>query len=144
LVVGSRIADVGSGAGFPGIPLAIVEPARRFTLIESRLKRASFLRHAVAELGLSNVAIAHARAEDLPRGVAFDTVLARAVARPAQLLEIVRPLTAPGSIVLVLTSGELANAFREPGAEFAVRAVAPESRLELKSAVVMLERTGSR
>ena len=52
---GDRIADVGTGAGFPGMPLAIAEPERSFTLIDSRAKRIRFLRHAVAELGLRNV-----------------------------------------------------------------------------------------
>jgi 16S rRNA (guanine527-N7)-methyltransferase len=144
LLAGARIADVGSGAGFPGIPLAISEPARRFTLIESRAKRAAFLRHVVAELKLTNTAVAHSRAEDLPAGSPFDTVLARAVARPAELLQIVRPLTAPGSVLLVLTSAKLAERLREPRADFAVREVTARVTGELKSAVVMLERTESR
>ena len=144
LLAGTRIADVGSGAGFPGVPLAICESARRFTLIESRGKRASFLRHVVAELELTNTTVAHVRAEDLPAGLPFDTVLARAVARPAELMAIVRPLTAPGSVLLVLTSAKLAERLREPGADFAVREVTVPETAQLKSTVVMLERTGSR
>jgi 16S rRNA (guanine527-N7)-methyltransferase len=144
LLAGHRIADVGSGAGFPGVPLAICEPAKHFTLIESRVKRASFLRHVVAELELKNTAVAHSRAEDLPGGSPFDTVLARAVARPAELMEIIRPLTAPGSVVLVLTSAKLAERLREPWADFAVREVTARETALLKSAIVMLERTGSR
>jgi 16S rRNA (guanine527-N7)-methyltransferase len=138
-LAGSRIADVGSGAGFPGIPLAICVPDRHFTLIESRAKRASFLRHVVVTLGLANVVVAHARAEHLPAQPPFDTVLARAVARPARLLEIVRPLTAPGGILLVLTSQALARSLREPVAGFALRATTTGMRLP--STLVMLERT---
>src|SRR5262245_58331108 len=55
LLKGELIADVGSGGGLPGLPLAIAEPERRFTLIESRAKRVRFLRHAAAELKLRNV-----------------------------------------------------------------------------------------
>src|SRR5262245_57287759 len=100
LLQGERIADVGTGAGLPGVPLAIAEPERSFTLIESRAKRVRFLRHAVGELGLTNTTVAHGRAEHLRPERPFATVLARAVAPPAELLEICRSLTAPGSILL--------------------------------------------
>src|SRR5690606_30834440 len=59
LLRGERIADVGTGAGLPGIPLAIVSPERHFVLIESRAKRVRFLRHVVLTLGLENAEIAH-------------------------------------------------------------------------------------
>src|SRR5690606_41776929 len=65
LLQGTRVADVGSGGGLPGLPLAIVERERRFTLIESRTKRVAFLRHAAAELGLGHGEGAHGRAEGL-------------------------------------------------------------------------------
>jgi 16S rRNA (guanine527-N7)-methyltransferase len=141
LLFGSRIADVGSGAGFPGIPLAICEPTRNFTLIESRAKRANFLRHVVATLALRNVVVAQTRAEDLTQQLPFDTVLARAVARPAKLLEIVRPLMTEGSILLLLTSSALAKGLQEPVAGFVLRPVT--LRVPLASAVVRLERRGT-
>lgn len=141
LLHGTRVADVGSGAGFPGIPLAICEPQRHFTLIESRAKRANFLRHVAATLALQNVVVAKTRAEDLTRQQPFDTVLARAVARPAKLLEIVQPLMAEGSILLLLTSSELAKSLEEPIAGFVVRPVT--LRVLLPSAVVRLERRGT-
>src|SRR5690606_30249307 len=81
LLRGTRIADVGTGAGLPGIPLAIVAPDRHFVLIEIRAKRVRFLRHVVATLGIRNAEIAHTRVEDLRCEHAFDTVLARAVDR---------------------------------------------------------------
>ena len=77
---GATVADVGSGGGLPGLPLAITEPGRQFTLIESRAKRVRFLRQAAIELGLANVAVAHSRAEHLRVAQPFATVLARAVA----------------------------------------------------------------
>ncbi len=110
---GTRIADVGSGGGLPGIPLAIVEPEREFTLIESRGKRAEFLRHVSGVLGLANVVVEHARVEVLPGIPPFDTVLARAVAPLPELLELTGHLFAGDTILLALTgesfSGEVAT-----------------------------------
>jgi 16S rRNA (guanine527-N7)-methyltransferase len=139
LLKGTHVADVGSGGGLPGLPLAIVEPERRFTLIESRAKRVHFLRHVVAELELKNTAVAHGRAEDLPVTRPFDTVLARAVAPPVQLLEVCRHLMAPGSILLLLTATHLQDAFRGLAADFLVQPVV-ESGPKLRSSIVMLER----
>ncbi len=139
LLQGTHVADVGSGGGLPGLPLAIVEPERRFTLIESRSKRVRFLRHAVAELKLTNTEVAHGRAEDLRVARPFDTVLARAVAPPAELLSICRHLTAPGSILLLLTATHLQDAFRGLAADFLVRPAATEGP-KLRSSIVLLER----
>ena len=142
LLQGTRVADVGSGAGLPGIPLAVVAPDRQFTLIESRAKRVRFLRHAVAELGLANAQVAHARAEDLRVEHPFDTVLARAVAPPAELLTICRHLTAPGSILLLLTAAHLQDAFRGLAADFELRSV-PADGPKLRSSIVLLERVAA-
>lgn len=139
LLEGRRVADVGSGGGLPGVPLAIAEPNRRFTLIESRAKRVRFLRHVVAELALANTEVVHARAEDLHVEPPFDTVLARAVAPPAELLAICRPLTAPGSRLVLLTATHLADAFRGLAEDFAVRPL-PSAVPKLRSAIVILER----
>ena len=139
LLRGERIADVGTGAGLPGVPLAIAEPERRFTLIESRAKRVRFLRHVVAELGLANTEVAHSRAEELHVEAPFATVLARAVAPPAELLAICRPLTAPGSILLLLTATHLQEAFRGLAADFVLQPSQREGP-KLKSSIVLLER----
>ena len=139
LLKGTHVADVGSGGGLPGVPLAIVEPERRFTLIESRAKRVRFLRHVVGELPLANTVVAHSRAEDLHVERPFDTVLARAVAPPAELLMICRHLTAPGSILLLLTAGHLQDAFRGLAPDFFVRPV-PKEGPRLRSSIVVLER----
>jgi len=136
---GTSIADVGTGAGLPGVPLAIAEPGRRFTLIESRAKRVRFLRHAVAELKLGNAEVAHGRAEQLRVEAPFATVLARAVAPPAELLDICRPLTAPGSILLLLTATHLQEAFRGLAADFVPQPL-PAEGPKLKSSIVLLER----
>src|SRR3546814_19749257 len=80
------LADLGSGAGWPGIPLAIAVPARRVTLVESNGKKARFLREAVRTLGLDNAQVAESRAEALARPGAFDAITARAMATLADLL----------------------------------------------------------
>lgn len=74
----ATVADVGSGAGFPGIPLAISRPDLSVALVEPRLKRAAFLRHVARTLPLPNVVVHEARIEDL-EGQVFDTVATRAV-----------------------------------------------------------------
>jgi len=74
--------DVGSGAGFPGIPLAAISPSTRFHLIESRIKRASFLRHVIRTLGLRNVEVWDVPAAAWKRDDVVDVVVSRAVAAP--------------------------------------------------------------
>lgn len=141
LLRGRRIADVGSGAGLPGIPLAITEPDRRFTLIESRAKRARFLRHVIATLKIANASVAHCRAEDLPIDAPFDTVLARAVAPPAELLRICRPLTAPGSRLLLLTAAHIGDSLRGLADDFVVLRHHEAPAAKLRSSIVVLQRT---
>jgi len=147
LLKGERIADVGTGAGLPGVPLAITESGRSFTLIESRAKRVRFLRHVVGELALANTQVAHGRAEHLRPERPFDTVLARAVAPPAELLEICRNLTAPGSILLLLTATHLQAAFNGLAPDFVLREI-PQDRRDtapkLRSSIVLLERTDAK
>jgi 16S rRNA (guanine527-N7)-methyltransferase len=84
---GRRIADVGSGAGFPGIPLAIVMPEAQFALIESTGKKCRFLEHVRDTLELANVEVVQARAEAWKPAVRYDTVIARAVGPVADLVK---------------------------------------------------------
>jgi 16S rRNA (guanine527-N7)-methyltransferase len=99
---GASIADVGTGAGFPGLPLALVNPERRFSLIDSNGKKIRFVSHAVRSLGLMNVEPLQARAEALRPERPFDTVLARAFAPLPELLAAVAPLCGSGTQVLAM------------------------------------------
>ena len=101
-LVGGRIADVGTGAGFPGLPLALVQPQRRFTLIDSNGKKIRFVSHAARMLGLSNVEPLQARAEELAPDPPFDTVVARAFAPLPQLLSTIAGLAGPATRVLAM------------------------------------------
>jgi 16S rRNA (guanine527-N7)-methyltransferase len=83
---GQNIADVGSGAGFPGLPLAIVNPDRQFTLIEATAKKVRFIEHAVTELKLHNVQAVHARAESWRPPQPFDSVTSRALGKVDQFV----------------------------------------------------------
>jgi 16S rRNA (guanine527-N7)-methyltransferase len=83
---GTHILDVGSGAGLPGVPLALVSPERQFVLIDSNTKKTRFLQQAKAELGLTNLTIETARVEDFHPAKAFDTVLSRAFSSISQFL----------------------------------------------------------
>lgn len=99
-----HVIDVGTGAGLPGVPLAICHPDWEFVLCDSLNKRLNFLQHVIAELGLQNVHLMHGRAEDLGRMPAlrntFDIVLSRAVARLRVLLELTVPFCRQGGLVV--------------------------------------------
>lgn len=101
-LAGTRIADVGTGGGFPGLPLAIVNPARQFTLIDSSGKKVRFVAHAARTLELRNVTAVHSRAETLRPKVPFDTVTARALAPLPELLALLAPLCGPKTRVLAM------------------------------------------
>jgi 16S rRNA (guanine527-N7)-methyltransferase len=98
---GELVADVGSGAGLPGIPMAIAAPDTDFVLIEPMDRRASWLQEVVDELDLENVEVVRARAEEV-EGEQFEVVTARAVAALDKLLRLCVPLLKPGGRVIAL------------------------------------------
>lgn len=88
---GSKVVDVGSGAGLPGIPMAIAQPMAQFTLVEPMERRANWLNQVVQDLGINNVRVLRARAEDVVE-TDFDLATARAVAALDRLLKMLTPL----------------------------------------------------
>lgn len=122
---GARCAEVGSGGGFPSIPLMIVRPDLAFVLIESVGKKCAFLERAVRELGLS-AEVVNARAEDVARDAAFrerfDVCCARAVARLNTLAEYCAPLVRVGGRFIAY-KGEAADELAEAERAFSVLGV---------------------
>lgn len=98
---GTSVADVGTGAGFPGLPLALLNPERRFTLIDSNGKKIRFVQHAARQLGLVNVEGLHGRVETL-QGRSFDTVVSRAFAALPEFVANVAALCGPQTRVLAM------------------------------------------
>ena len=111
------VLDVGTGAGFPGIPLALVLPETEFVLAESVQKRARFVESAVDILGLENVTVKASRAEDLMRSRRFDFITARAVAPLAKAVPFYAPALKQGAKILLYKGPdietEIAEAFPE-------------------------------
>jgi len=99
---GLTIADIGTGAGFPGLPLAIADPDRRFTLVESTGKKANFVRHAAKVLALPNVEVAQARAESYRPARPFDSVIARALGPLAEFVRVAGHLAGRGGRLLAM------------------------------------------
>ena len=99
---GLRIADVGTGAGFPGLPLAIANPQRRFSLIEATGKKARFVAQTARSLACVNVEVVHARAENYRPAKPFDTVVARALSSLADFVVHAGHLCAPDGRMLAM------------------------------------------
>jgi 16S rRNA (guanine527-N7)-methyltransferase len=148
------LADIGSGAGFPGIPLKICFPHLKLTIVDSLSKRISFLQHVCDTLGLTGVELIHGRAEDVARQFvhrdAYDVVTARAVARLSLLNEFCLPFTRKDGIFAAMKGNDPAEELTE-----AKRSL-KELRAELKQVesfslpveesarhIVMIRKTGA-
>ncbi len=120
-LAGSRIIDVGSGAGLPGIPLAIMCQDKQFVLIDANIKKTRFIQQSIIEIGLKNVQVLHRRVEQYAPSHEFDTVVSRAYAASSKFFETTKHLTTHGQFVLMLgkqttltdlpTSVELINVY---------------------------------
>ena len=155
LAAGTRIADVGAGAGFPGLPLKLVCPDISLTLVESTGKKAVFLRHVVETLALSGVEVLTGRAEELGRSpelrAAFDVTLARGLARLPTLLEYTLPFTRLGGQVAAWKHGgdglkteldSARNALRLLGSRVRSIHSVRATGLEDNRVVMVIEKTG--
>jgi 16S rRNA (guanine527-N7)-methyltransferase len=122
----ASVADLGSGAGFPGLPLAIAMPRTEFALVESNARKCAFIERAVEASQVGNASVVNARAEAWPAGIdRFELVTARAVASLAVLAEYAAPLLRVGGSLLAWRGR------RDPAAEDAAAAAAGELGLEI-------------
>ncbi|KWX79420.1 16S rRNA methyltransferase [Paenibacillus riograndensis] len=118
----NTLADIGSGAGFPGIPLKICFPHLKLTIVDSLSKRISFLQHVCDTLQLQNVQLIHGRAEDVARQFihrdAYDLVTARAVARLALLNEFCLPFTRKDGVFAAMKGNDPSEELTEAKRSF--------------------------
>jgi 16S rRNA (guanine527-N7)-methyltransferase len=115
-----RVADIGTGAGLPGIPLAICLPDCRFTLVDSNSKKTRFVQQAVLELQLKNVEVVHSRVELLPPEQAFSTVMTRAFAGMADILTLTGHLLADDGLLLAMKGQQPDQELAELTSEYSV------------------------
>ena len=127
LVSISTLADLGTGAGLPGIPLAIAVPELRVTLVESNGKKARFMREAVRTLGLGNAEVVESRIEALDRPGAFMAITARALATLPQILSLGGHLLAPDGVLLAMKGARPDDEIAGLPAGWALREVHPLS-----------------
>ena len=118
LIRGERVIDVGSGGGFPGIPLALALPDTRWTLVDSRGKRARFLEEVVDLLGLERVEVVHQRIEHYLPEENFDTLVARAVAPLPRLISLTQHLWQEGVRVIAMKGADFLAELKQVPSSF--------------------------
>lgn len=101
-LAGRRVLDLGTGAGFPGLPLAIAEPAAEFVLLDSNARKLAFVRHVIAELEVANATTVDARAENYTPARRFDTVSVRAFGPLKRIVDAAGHLVGDNGILLAL------------------------------------------
>ncbi len=101
-ITGQHVIDIGTGAGLPGIPLAIFLPDTAFTLLDSNAKKTRFVQQAVLELKLNNVTVCHHRVENYYPNTLFNTVITRAFANLADIIKLTAHLLAPKGVLLAM------------------------------------------
>jgi 16S rRNA (guanine527-N7)-methyltransferase len=129
-----RIADVGAGAGFPGLVLAAALPGANVDLIESVVRKASFIERAAAAAGIANAAVLAARSEDVAKGEgreAYDAVTARAVGRLSTLAELASPLLREGAVLVAWKGKRDEDEEAELDRAAAALAMSPERVLDV-------------
>ncbi len=113
LIHGKSLIDIGTGAGFPGLPIAITEPGLTVELLDSNARKIGFVQHVIGDLDISNATAVRSRAENYAPGKRFDTVIARALASIPRLIELGGHLLAEKGVMLALKgrypAGELAE-----------------------------------
>ena len=119
-VQGPKVVDIGTGAGFPGVPLALSRPDLQVCLLDANLKKIRFVRHLIAELALNNVTAVHCRAEHYETSERFDTAVARALGSLKALVELGMPLLQSNGIFLAMKGRYPVKEISEIGKDFSV------------------------
>ena len=106
---GSMLLDIGSGAGFPGIPLHIADPSLHVTLLDSVNKKVTFMNHIIAELSLTGIEVIHSRAEEFAKTKkgAYDVVISRAVTNLSEFIKLGEPFLKPDGILIAMKGAGL-------------------------------------
>ncbi|MEJ2693488.1 MAG: 16S rRNA (guanine(527)-N(7))-methyltransferase RsmG [Candidatus Thiodiazotropha sp.] len=120
---GGRCLDIGTGPGLPGIPLAIMCPERAYVLLDSNGKKTRFVRQAVLELGLGNVAVQQQRVEAYRSDEGFDTLIARAFSSLPRIIEMTSHLRRPGSLLLAMKAEKVEQELKALGPGVASRVI---------------------
>ena len=141
---GPRVVDVGAGAGIPGIPLALACPEFEFVLLDSNAKKTRFITQAINELGLANVEVQRSRAEDYHPARPFDTVISRAFASLAEMLDMTQHLGAPDGVFVAMKGNYPQDELLAVPARFKVNRVEAVQvpGLDAKRHVVCLTKVG--
>ena len=142
-VRGRTLADLGTGAGLPGIPLAILAPERAVTLVDSNGKKTRFLRAAVRELGLANVSVVEARVERAPGS--YDCITARAFTSLAEMLTLGGHLLAADGLWLAMKGRDPGDEIAALPAGFRIESIQPLAvpGLDAERCVVVIRRSGA-
>jgi len=122
-LTGTRFLDVGSGAGFPGIPIAVARPDIRMVLLESNHKKSAFLKQATAELQLKNAQAVCERAESWRPAEQFDCIVSRALAELSEFIALTQHLLAPGGVIAAMKGVHPFEEIERVPSEFRVRQV---------------------
>lgn len=136
---GSRIADIGSGAGFPGIPLAIADPGLSVVLVDAVGKKVRFQKQVILELGLAQVSAVQARVENYRPERPFDTVISRAFAATREFVAVAGHLAGPGGRLLAMKGRDPAAELSDLPAPWQVTAVHPVTVPGLSAARHLVE-----
>ncbi len=138
-IKGDKALDMGTGAGFPGIPLALAEPGRSWVLLDASLKKVIFVRHVIASIGLTNVQVLHKRLQEFTSEIKFDTIICRALGSLNAVFSLGSPLLQENGQILIMKGRypdkELSEL--EPVASIAVHELDPPLLNESRHLVII-------